>query len=111
MTVQILGSEWNVEICPRDADEKLSDMDGYTDWTRKLIVVCDVKPDRDSVGDMDAYKRKVLRHEIVHAFLFACGLGENACAVDAWATNEEMIDWFAFHGEAIHAAWMDACAI
>lgn len=111
MTVNILGSEWTIALCPREDDPKLETMDGYTDWTTRRIVVCDVKPDHDSVGDMEAYKRKVLRHEIIHSFLFSSGLGENSCAVDSWATNEEMIDFFAFRGADIYAAWQSVRAV
>ena len=44
-----------------------------------------------SLKNLKAYEHKVLRHEIIHAFLDQSGL---ACNSD-WAKNEEMIDFFA----------------
>ena len=34
--------------------------------------------------------KKVIRHELVHAFLFESGL-----SVNSWADNEEIVDWIA----------------
>ena len=39
------------------------------------------------------YKKEVLRHEIVHAYLNESGLVNNAHVFElGWATNEEMVD-------------------
>ena len=56
---------------------------------------------------MDAYVRKVKRHEIIHAFLLESGLAE--CS--DWAQNEEMVDWLARMGPKINTAWQAAGAI
>ena len=45
-----------------------------------------------SKGNLNEHKKKLIRHEIIHAFLFESGLGENS----NWAQNEEMVDWLAF---------------
>ena len=49
--------------------------------------------------DQVEYRKQVLRHEIVHAFLFESGLDINSNKSEEWARNEEMIDWLAiqFH--------------
>lgn len=107
----ILGEEWIVNITTEKHDKKLEVMDGYADWSVRRIVVRDIKPDRDSMNDLEAYKRKVLRHEIVHAFLLESGLDECSADVSGWARNEEMIDWFARQGEKIYNAWVQAGAI
>ena len=65
-------------------------------WTQKE------RPKPGSPGDW------FLRHEIVHAFLFESGLAESSFSTDAWAKNEEMIDWIAFTGPKIVAAWQKA---
>jgi hypothetical protein len=54
--------------------------------------------------------RRVVRHEIVHAFLMESGLDESSNPADAWATNEEMVDWFARQGPKIYKAWKEADA-
>lgn len=109
--VCILGDKWIIHVTKEEDDPKLKEMDGYTDWTTKRIVVCDVERDLSSVSDLEAYKRKVLRHEIVHAFLLESGLDECSADVSGWARNEEMIDWFARQGEKIYNAWVQAGAI
>ena len=45
--------------------------------------------------DLEWYEKKILRHEIIHAFLFESGLAENSATSESWATNEEMVDFFA----------------
>lgn len=40
--------------------------------------------------NLPAYKKSVIRHEIIHAFLYESGL--DSCS---WAANEEMVDFFA----------------
>lgn len=60
---------------------------------------------------MEAYVRKVKRHEIVHAFLCECGLAECSGDTGAWAMNETMVDWFARVGQKVWKAWQDAEAL
>lgn len=109
MKIEILGTEW--EIIERDGarDERLSDCAGYCDWTMREIVV--EKNPGGNLGDIDAYIRKVKRHEIVHAFFFESGLQECSGDVEAWAFNETMVDWIAIMGERIYKAWQDAGAV
>lgn len=55
-----------------------------------------------------AYQKKVLRHEIVHAFLYESGLWQNAYGSKCWAKNEEMIDWMAIQIPKIQRAYKEA---
>jgi len=55
--------------------------------------------------------KETLRHEIVHAFLFECGLSACSGYADHWAKNEEMVDWIAIQGPKIHEAWKKAGAL
>lgn len=107
--VSILGTTWEIAYRSEDADERLKGCDGYCDWTTRLIVVEDEI--EGNLGDMTRYKMKVLRHEIVHAFLLECGLSESSASSEAWASNEEMVDWFARIGARIYKAWKDAGAV
>jgi len=107
--IDILGTRWTIEERPEAEDERLSDCDGYCDWTVRKIVI-----EREMEGnleDMDRYVRKVKRHEIIHAFLFECGLAESTMPTQAWSQNEEMVDWLARLGERIYKAWKDAGAV
>ena len=51
--------------------------------------------------------KKVLRHEITHAFFFESGLAENS----PFAQNEELVDWMAIQGPKIYKAWQEAGAV
>ena len=68
-------------------------MNGYCDITTKEIVIEKIKEDKFTVKDIKAFKDKVLRHEIIHAFLYESGLYTNT--ENQWAVNEEIVDWFA----------------
>lgn len=92
MKVKILGTEYEIV---KNAEEKdypqLKKCDGFTDFSIKKIVVAEFDKDESSIDDLEWYKNKVLRHEIVHAFVHESGLAENC----DWARNEEMTDWIA----------------
>ena len=93
LKVDILGSEWTIEERSVKEDKLLENCDGYTDWTARLIVV-----ERELDGTllhMDKYVKKVVRHEIIHAYLLESGLAECSGETDSWAQNETMVDWFA----------------
>ena len=104
--VHILGSVWTIKQRSESEDERLKDCDGYCDWTTREIVV--EREELGNLADMERYIRKVIRHEIVHAFLFESGLCHCSCSVEAWAMNEEMVDWLANQGPKLCAAWKEA---
>ena len=72
----------------------------------RLRTAC--KQSAESVKDLVAYQKKVLRHEIVHAFLYESGLWQNAYGSKCWAKNEEMIDWMAIQIPKIQRAYKEA---
>ena len=104
MKVKILGTEYEVI---KDAEEKdypqLKKCDGFTDFSIKRIVVANFDKDESSVDDIDWYKKKVLRHELVHAFIHESGLAENC----DWARNEELTDWIAIQFEKILGVFIE----
>jgi hypothetical protein len=109
VTVSILGTDWAIKEQSESENERLKGCDGYTDWTTKEIVV-----QREATGtltDMEVYIKKVLRHEIVHAFLLESGLHECSGDTEAWASNEAMVDWISRQGPKIYAAWQTAGAV
>lgn len=109
MKLEIMGSMWTVTERTEADDDRLKDCDGYCDWTTKEIII--EREAEGNLGDMEEYIAKVKRHEIVHAFLLECGLHESSGATEAWAANEEMVDWFARIGPRIYQAWKIAKAI
>ncbi|WP_279006098.1 hypothetical protein [Thomasclavelia cocleata] len=90
MKINILGEEWVVEFANEKDDQQLKDAGGYTSTENS---------ERRIVINENSYisKELVLRHEIIHAFLFETGLG--FCS--DWAINEEMVNYFARNWEKI----------
>lgn len=107
--IDILGVRYEIVFSTEQEDERLKGNNGFVDWTSRSIVI-----DRTERGDLshkERFLKKVIRHEIVHAFLLECGLDYCTSPCDAWADNEEMVDWFARMGERIVKAWKDADAL
>lgn len=108
-TVHILGSKWTISFRSQAEDKNLNNADGYCDWTVRGIVI--EKEMNGNLTNMERYINKVIRHELVHAFLLESGLAECSSEADCWAQNEEMVDWFARVGPDIYAAWREAGAL
>ena len=107
MKVNILGTEYEIII---DAPDEMlpPDSDGAMDHSIKRIVVAKFEPDERSIKDLDAYRRKVLRHEIIHAFLYESGIWNNSGTAEAWGCDETITDWFAIQSPKIFKAFMEA---
>ncbi len=88
--VDVLGTSYVITQSNEVETPMLKECDAFCDVTVKKIVLCDIAPRIDSVEDLDEYGKKVLRHELVHAFAYESGLGHNS-----WANNEEIVDWIA----------------
>ena len=94
MKVNVLGAEYEIVQGNEQDFPYLEQVDGFCDTSIKRIVVRDCKSDEknpSALSDLEEYKKKVTRHELIHAFLYECGLSVNS----DWATNEEMTDFFA----------------
>lgn len=101
--VNILGTEYTIHYRNEKDDKNLDGKfrDGYTDNSTHEIVICNKKEDCE-LGDYEHYKKTILRHELIHAFLYESGLDSSSGYVSgAWATNEEMVDWFAIQSPKI----------
>lgn len=103
MKVNILGTVYTIIEADEAKDKCLKHCDGYCDKTTKHIVVGKPKEDAD-LGDFEVYKRKVMRHEILHAFLFESGLHENWSHPE-FGHDETYLDWFACQFPKIMAVY------
>lgn len=93
--INILGTEYTAELMEETKDVKFKEADGYVDPTSHLIRVALFEPASTTVSNIAMYLKKVMRHEIIHAYLFESGLAECSNRVENWAQNEEMVDWIA----------------
>lgn len=94
--INILGTVYYVCFKKREDDKCLQQMDGYTDWTaRKIVVLAKNDEAVDDVANFEKYQKQICRHEIIHAFLFESGLGANL-EHQKYGHEETMVDWLAF---------------
>ena len=114
-SIVILGTEYAFEVREYEEDPCFGNdgIDGYHDGPAKLIVVCDLNThpgySKESASHREEMQKEIVRHEIVHAFLYGSGLSVSSGKINVgWAVNEEMVDWFAMQGQKIYKAWQEA---
>ena len=114
-SVDVLGVKYKIEVRKVEDDTRLSDDEGreaYTNAFKKLIVLSDYSDEsqypytsKDIIFRNERYKH-VLKHEIVHAFIYECGLG---CSSDQRKAplfyDEQTVDWIAIQGPKLYKIW------
>lgn len=107
--VHVLGEVYTIKVIDPATDAKLNGRrDGYTDTTIKECVVDNMlEHDPDNKANMEEYKKSVIRHELIHAFLYESGLD----AASGWAMNEEMVDWIALQFPKLMKAFKEVDAL
>ena len=105
-TVNILGTEYTVlyDVSDEDLPEG---SDGCMDNSIKTIKIAHFEHCRGSLEDLDAYRKKVLRHEIIHAFLFESGIWNNSGTSEAWGCDETITDWIAIQFPKIQKVFVE----
>lgn len=103
--ITVLGREWEVLLMKVEEDERLETCDGFTDFSALQIVIGDRRNESNMKYPV-SYLMKVLRHEIIHAFMYESGLAEN------WEHNigqdEMFVDWIAIQIHKIEEVCNDA---
>ena len=99
--VYILGTKYNIKLISEADDPMLKTLEGYTDQTAKKIVVKLIEKQGNTAQNVADHAKNIMRHELIHAFLFESGLGACANEIDCWPQNEEMVDWFAYQSPKI----------
>ena len=89
--ISILGTDYDLEIVARSSDPTMIG-DGYVDTSIKKIRVADMleEDSRQAKKDLKKYQQDVIRHEIIHAFLYESGLDS-----ESWGRDEMIVDWIA----------------
>ncbi|MCD8308441.1 MAG: hypothetical protein LUD19_01205 [Clostridia bacterium] len=117
MTVNVLGTTYEIVKLKYNEHKMFADSGAgaFIEFYEKRITCCDMSTyegwDKESKKTVEEYEKQNLRHEIVHAFLFESGLHDNSERANAWARNEEMVDWFAINGAKIYKAWQEVGCI
>lgn len=107
MQIEILGTEYFIERKKISDDILLEEKAGYCDNTTKSIVTCMLKPQYGSTVDVVPEEKRILRHEIIHGFLYESGLDANS----NWGTDEELVDWIALQFPKMLKAFQEAKCI
>lgn len=105
MLINVLGTTYGIHERSAAEDALLEEFDGYCDKTTKLIVIAKQEEDCE-LGSYEAYRKKVLRHEIIHAFLFESGLHE--CWKHEDGHDETYVDWIAVQFPKLLEAFVEA---
>lgn len=118
MKVNILGTKYKVVTRKISEDETLkkNGWSGYCGEQSKEIVIADME-EIEYFGEMSKeekirYRKEILRHEILHAFLGESGLSNNTSVPNSgWAKHEEMVDWFAIQTPKIYRVFKEVGCI
>lgn len=94
IVVDILGEPWRVKVCSSDVEPRLKDNAGFTDWTSHFMGIADPDETEGSLDNDVEFVKHVARHEIVHAFMFQSGLGDDWRHSDM-GHDETVVDWIA----------------
>lgn len=103
--VSVLGTEYRVFITTDADDSRLKNADGACDYYKKEILI-ERNPD---IWQKRPYIEKVIRHEIIHAFMYESGLSNNWEHKD-FGQEETVVDWFAIQINKIIEAVTDVYA-
>lgn len=110
--VSVLGTDYSLYLdVPPENDPLLEDLSGYCDKTVKRIAVADRAKESD-LADWTDYRRSVMRHELIHAFLFESGLGcDSVWHVAGQEHPEQTVDWIALQFPKILKAFQTVGAL
>ena len=100
--INILGTQYKIKHVEFGED---IECDGLCDVTTHEIKVR--KNNVNKVGCMEELTKRVLRHEIIHAFMFESGLGFDWQHPEEFGHDETTIDWFATQAPKIYAVYME----
>jgi len=90
--IDILGVKYELRETSEELDKRLAGLDGYHDAYGKIICLNNVFKEKSMNSDqkrgLKPYKNEVLRHEIIHSFLFESGCWD-------YSQDEKIVAWIA----------------
>ena len=110
-TIIIFGSEWKIFKDVEDDEVFEGDCAGYCDGFSKSIFIRRFS-DKELTGvkDIGSMQKYILRHELIHAALLECGLGDNWYRTEI-GHDETAIDWLAHKFVQLYNIFEQADAI
>lgn len=105
ISVCILGAVYTLHIWPETADPRFEELNcsGFCDQTTRELFVSNLVSSnkKPTVADVRYTIRHAIKHEMVHAFMFESGLGEDWVHAEC-GQEETTVDWIARQLEKIH---------
>lgn len=100
--VSILGTKYNIIEQDETENSKLreANANGLCEVYSKEIVLRKFEQHPCNYKNFDEFRKKVLRHEIIHAFFMESGLTQ-------YMEDEQLVDWLALQFSKIHRAMYD----
>ena len=110
MNVSIMGTCYDIRFVD-EYPERLKGVGEYADGlfnrcNREIYILKNKDKDFTDEG-RKRHMNRVLRHEIIHAYLEESGLSASSNMISAWAQNEEMVDWLAIQSSKIFATFQE----
>ena len=108
MIVNVLGTNYGIYLDVSEEDDAtLKLCAGYCDKTTKRI--CVGKAVDTNLGEYAEYRKYIIRHELVHAFLFESGIGgDTVWDIDGQEHPEHMVEWVAMQFPKLLIAFQEA---
>lgn len=98
MKVNILGTEYEIRYLKESEYEKLKicDANGLAElYAKELIINSEIDDGSGKVfANFKEFEKKVIRHEIIHAFFHESGLED-------YTSDENLVDWLALQAPKI----------
>lgn len=63
------------------------------------------KDEECEVGEFEVYQKSIIRHEIIHAFMYESGLDANFEHANQFGHEETIIDWIAIQFPKLYKAF------
>lgn len=101
--VNVLGSTYKIKFDSSKNDPDLEENDGYCCAYNSTIGINTNMFNTNNPIVARSFINKVIRHEIVHAFLFESGMN----GLCEWAENETIVDWIAIQLPKLKTACKD----
>ena len=89
--VNVLGTIYTVRVEDSTKNPKMKNANGLCEMYSKELVVDPIEDQNGCYENLEGFKRRVVRHELIHAFFAESGLRSNS----DYAENEELVDWIA----------------
>ena len=104
--VNILGTEYQILTQSEKDNPKLETSNGLCEQYSKKIIINDFSEEKNDVmcvENVEDFEKKVLRHEVFHAFFGESGLRSSS----EYAEIEELIDWLAIQPPKIFKVFQE----